>query len=154
MTEMKFNSIEDILDFAISEEAAAATWYRELAAKMDKPWMKKVLEGFAREEDGHKAKLENVKKGKIFVPVAQKSIQDLKIAEYVVEPETTEDLDYQHALIFAMKKEKAAFKMYSDLAELAQDDNVKELFLALAQEEAKHKLRFEVEYDDRVLTEN
>jgi hypothetical protein len=30
---------------------------------------------------------------------------------------------------------------------------VRALFLALAQEEAKHKLRFEVEYDD-LLTEN
>ena len=28
---------------------------------------------------------------------------------------------------------------------------MRDLFLALAQEEAKHKLRFEVEYDDRFL---
>ena len=31
---------------------------------------------------------------------------------------------------------------------------MRELFLSLAQEEAKHKLRFEIEYDDMILTEN
>ena len=34
------------------------------------------------------------------------------------------------------------------------DGNLRETFLALAQEEAKHKLRFELEYDDYVLKEN
>jgi hypothetical protein len=28
------------------------------------------------------------------------------------------------------------------------------MLLGLAQEEAKHKLRFEIEYDDQILTEN
>jgi rubrerythrin len=52
-----------------------------------------------------------------------------------------------------MKKEKAAFKLYSDLASSTDDENVKTMFLALAQAEAKHKLRFEIEYDD-MLAEN
>ena len=34
------------------------------------------------------------------------------------------------------------------------DAGLQETFLGLAQEEAKHKLRFEVEYDEFVLTEN
>ena len=53
-----------------------------------------------------------------------------------------------------MKKEKAAFRLYSDLAAKTDDANRKETMLGLAQEEAKHKLRFEVEYDEFVLTEN
>ena len=63
-------------------------------------------------------------------------------------------MDYQQALVVAMQKEKMAFKMYSDLAETVDDENVKNVFLSLAQEEAKHKLRFEVEYDEHVLTDN
>jgi hypothetical protein len=31
---------------------------------------------------------------------------------------------------------------------------MKTFFLALAQEEAKHKLRFELEYDDQILRDN
>jgi rubrerythrin len=53
-----------------------------------------------------------------------------------------------------MKNEKAAFKLYSDLAASAPNDALKSAFLAMAQEEAKHKLRFEVLYDDQVLVEN
>jgi rubrerythrin len=53
-----------------------------------------------------------------------------------------------------MKKEKAAFRLYSDLAGLADDAQLRNTFLFLAQEEAKHKLRFEIEYDENVLVEN
>jgi rubrerythrin len=63
-------------------------------------------------------------------------------------------MDYQQALIVAMKKEKEAFRMYSDLASVAQSSELKDVLLGLAQEEAKHKLRFEVEYDDVILKEN
>jgi rubrerythrin len=52
-----------------------------------------------------------------------------------------------------MKKEKAAFKLYNDLAGAVENVKVRTLFLALAQEEAKHKLHFEIEYDD-MLTDN
>ena len=53
-----------------------------------------------------------------------------------------------------MKEEKAAFKLYSDLATKTTDSEFKQMFLMLAQEEAKHKLRFEIEYDDNILQEN
>ena len=104
-------------------------------------------------ERGHKKKLEILdlsyfESQKIDPP------QDLKISDYLVDVEPDPGLDYQGALILAMKKEKAAFKLYTDLAEQAPDDNVKELFKSLAQEEAKHKLRFEIEYDDMVNREN
>jgi rubrerythrin len=79
---------------------------------------------------------------------------DLKIADYLVDVELKPDMGYQEVLVFAMKAEKAAFKLYSDLAASADDEELRRTFLALAQEEAKHKLRFEVEYDDDVLRED
>ena len=63
-------------------------------------------------------------------------------------------MELQDALIVAMKAEKAAFKLYSDLAEAAGDANTRNLFQSLAQEEARHKLRFEIEYDNYVYKEN
>ena len=81
-------------------------------------------------------------------------VQDLKIADYVVETEPKPDMDYRDALVLAMQKEKAAFKLYTALAAASEDEALKSLFLSLAQEEAKHKLRFELEYDDNVLTWN
>jgi rubrerythrin len=150
---MKLDSVEEILDFAIEKEQDAADFYRSLAAKMDREHMKKVFEGFSREEMGHKSKLEAVKEGRLLM-TAQKKVTDLKIGDNLVEVDMSGDLSYQEALILAMKAEKAAFKLYSDLASATDNADLKELLMSLAQEEAKHKLRFEVEYDDVILTEN
>lgn len=149
----QWKSADEVLDFAIGQEEQAAQFYTELAGRMDRPWMSKIFKDFAQEEMGHKRKLLNVKAGKKLAPVEGK-ILDLKIGDYLVDVEPKPDMDYQQALILAMKKEKKAFKMYTDLAAAADDENLQNLFSGLAQEEAKHKLRFEVEYDDFVMTEN
>ena len=150
---MEFDSVEAVLDFAIQNEQGAADFYTELAAKMEKPHMREVFEGFAAEEMGHKGKLEAVKAGKR-TQLSKAKVLDLKMAEYLVEEKPSAAMDFQSALILAMKQEKAAFRLYSDLAASADDAEMRELFLGLAQEEAKHKLRFEIEYDDGFLKEN
>ncbi len=147
----RFSSADEVLDFAIKGEIESYEFYTELAEKVDHPWMREVFSEFAREEVGHRKKLEALKEGKILMHAREK-IQDLKIADYVIEAEITPDLDYQQALQIAMHKEKKAFRLYSDLARSVKDEGLKNTFLALAQEEAKHKLRFEIEYDDHVLS--
>ena len=49
------------------------------------------------------------------------------------------------------KREKSAFKMYSDIAEGTDSPEIKKLFQVLAQEEARHKLKLEIEYEDHVM---
>ena len=149
----QWKSVDEILDFAIVQEEQAAQFYTELAGRMDRPWMSKIFKDFAREEIGHKNKLVEVKSGKRLMAAEQK-ILDLKIGDYLVDVEPTDHMDYQQALVVAMKKEKKAFKMYIDLAGATDDTNLQTVFMSLAQEEAKHKLRFEIEYDDFVMTEN
>ena len=150
---MTLDDVDKILDFAIRQEEKAASFYTELAAKMDAPHVTRIFLDFAKEEKGHKAKLLQVKSGKQ-MHAAEKQIADLKIGDYLEDVELSADLRYQDALILAMKAEKAAFKLYSDLAAATDNPELKDTLLALAQEEAKHKLRFEIEYDDSVLTHN
>lgn len=151
---IEFNSVDEILDYAIAREEDAAKFYNELAVKMEKPSLQEVFKDFAKEEYVHKAKLQNIKKDKTLEPSREK-ILNLKIAELVEEvQESDSDFNYQKALILAMNREKMAYKMYSDLANVTDDDVVKNIFLALAQEEAKHKLFFEVEYDNVYYVEN
>ena len=149
---MEPRSVDGILDFAIGREQEAHDFYNGLAKKAKQPAMKETFLQFAAEELGHKKKLEGIKAGKTLLPV--KKVMDLKIGDYLVDVEPEGDLDYQHALILAMKREKAAFRLYTDLAGLVDDNQLKITFLSLAQEEAKHKLRFEVEYDDNILAQN
>ena len=113
-----------------------------------------MFEQFSKEEPGHKKKLEAIKSRGAAV-ISSKKVQDLKIGDYLVEVDTSrEDLNYQEALIVAMKEEKAAFRLYSDLAARTDHSDLRETFLQLAREEAKHKLRFEIEYDDYILKDS
>ena len=147
-----FQSLNEVLDFAMTAEQRAIDFYEGLAEKSEGS-IKQAFIDFSREEKGHKAKIQRFKDtGE--VTITDEAVMDLKISDYVVDVKAKEDMTFQEVLILAMKREKAAFRLYSDLAAAATDGEVKKLFKALAQEEAKHKLRFEIEYDDIVLAEN
>ena len=148
----RFESVEEVLEFAIARETESQDFYMKLAERMENPKMQEVFEKFASEELGHKMKLEAVKHGQIML--GQKDVESLNIADYVVDVEPQPDMDYAEALILAMRKEKAAYRLYLDLAAAAEDEELTDMFLSLAQEEARHKLRFEIEYDDTVLKED
>jgi len=149
----EFNSINDILDFAINNEQSAVDFYVNLANRFQDSAIKESFEGFAKEEMGHKARLTSIKEKGLYDMPTQK-VMDLKIADYVVRTEPTADMSYADALKLAMKREKAAYRLYLKLAEKAPNADMKKVFDGLAQEEAKHKLRFELEYDEYVLREN
>ena len=147
------NTVHEILDFAIRQEEEAAAFYLSLAGRSETPEMKAVFDEFSEEEQRHKARLETVKRGEENL-YAQQEVVDLKIVDYLVEVQVTDDIGYQDALIVAMKRERAAFQLYTDMAAKVSDPKIKELFLGLAKEESKHKLYFESEYDERVLKDN
>jgi len=114
----RFESVEQILDFAITRELEAHDFYTELASRMGNPAMGRVLEAFAVDEMGHKMKLEAVKAGEF--EFKEEQVQSLEITDYVVEGEAKPDMSYADALVLAMKKEKAAYRLYIDLAATAE----------------------------------
>ncbi|MFP4365878.1 MAG: ferritin family protein [Bacteroidales bacterium] len=149
----EFKSVDDILDFAIQLEQDAVDFYKELAANSLTPDMKQVFEQFAREEIGHKARLTEVRDKELY-ELKKEEVGDMKISDYLVSIKPSPGMSYSDALVLAMKREKAAFRLYMDLSDRAPDMEMKDLFLSLAIEESKHKLRFELEYDEHVLREN
>ena len=149
----QFENVDDILDFAMNEEQLAVDYYTELAENARTDDMRQVFTEFAEEEIKHKMRLMKIKE-EGFYTLEPEVIQDLKISDFVVNVKPTTNMTYEEALILAMKKEKAAFKLYTALADRAPNAQLKDVFLGLAQEESKHKLRFEIEYDEYVLKEN
>jgi rubrerythrin len=147
------NTVDEILDYAIDQEQQAADFYANLAGRAEKAGMKEVLLEFAAEEQRHKERLLAVKTGE-YELTPEQEVLDLKISDYLVEVEATDDISYQDALIVAMKRERAAYELYSDMAEKITESNLREVFVGLAREEARHKLFFESEYDERVLIDN
>lgn len=149
----EFKNINDILDFAINEEQVAVDLYTKLAENSSSAEVKEIFLDFAKEEIIHKARLLTIKENGLF-DMKSEAVTDLKIGDYIVNVVPSPTMTYAEALVFAMKKEKAAFKLYIKLAERAPNADLKNIFMSLAIEESKHKLQFEIEYDEFVLREN
>jgi rubrerythrin len=141
------NALEEILNFAIEEEKAAAEFYLSLAAQTQSAEMRLALQAFAREEQGHEARLRHMQSQGVR-PAGGPQVPDLKIADYQVKMEPGPDMTYRDLVMLAMQKELAANRLYTALADTTPDAELSEMFRQLAQEEAKHKLRFETEYDN------
>ena len=73
-----FNSLDEILDFAIKDEIRAANLYADLAKRSRNKEIQKVFEQFSQEELGHKKKLEKIKAGED-MHVSDNKIQDLHL---------------------------------------------------------------------------
>lgn len=151
MTE--FKTIDEILAFAIGEEEQAFRFYQTLAEQSSRPEIRAALAEFAEEERAHKARLEAVRAGGQMV-VADAAVAGMHLADILVDETPRPDMDYAQILVVAMKKEKAAFDLYTALAQVCPDVALRDVFRGLAQEEARHQRRFEVEYDEVVLKED
>lgn len=149
-----FDSPKEIIEYAIQSEQEAHDFYMELSELVKFNELKVILKQFAAEELGHKQKLSRIIVDTEQTGLTSESVMDMKMADYHVDIQPKPDMTYQDLLTIAMKKEKGAFKLYTDLANKITDAKIKEIFLGLAQEEAKHKLRFEIEYDEYILKDN
>ncbi len=148
-----FKNIEEILDFAITNEIRAAEFYENLSTQAKTKSMKETFEKFSKEERGHEARLKKIKSEGVF-DARKEDILDMKMSDYLVKGNTKGKMTYQDALILAMKREKAAYKLYKRLAKSAPTKELKIIFTKLAGEEANHKMNFEIEYDDYIYIDN
>jgi rubrerythrin len=56
-------------------------------------------------------------------------------------------LGLSELILWAMEKEKTSFRLYIDMLGMVEDKQSRQTLMELAEEEARHKMRFEVEYD-------
>ncbi len=146
---MRLDTFEEIVRQAIRKEADAAMFY-EMASERAKPGTDKMFEELAEEERGHKRMLEELDMTKLR-SYEFHEVPDLKITEYLEDIPYSRDMDYPEILRYAMKSEEKSHEFYLRSAERCEAPDIKKLFQMLAQEEAKHKLKFEKMYEDDVL---
>jgi len=142
----KFRTISDVLDFAIVREVEAQQFYTSLARLATRAEVQSVIRRLARDELQHSIHLQAVKAGEVAL-AGEEEVGSLDIEETLAEVEPQPGMSYAELLVVAMKKEKAAFRLYTNLASIAKSDALRGLLTKLAQEEAEHKLRLEIEYD-------
>ncbi len=138
---------DETLQFAINKEIEAYNFYLALADRVADQRIREEFEALAQEELEHKARLELevMKLGKT-ITIEENPVQSEK--SYILSNDPSHlDMDYKDMLMLGMEKEEAAFRIYVNLAASAQDEKSREVLLAIAEEEVRHKLRFQIEYD-------
>ncbi len=146
---MNFNSVEEIINYAIEKEKEAVQFYEEISRQEAFSGTREMFEGFAKEERKHQAMLEDFSTNQEKISEYKLEwITDIKRSDYLVDIEYEKGMHYTDILRLAMKKEEKALKLYNDLMQKADNENVIKLFQLLAQEEAKHKGYIEGLYDD------
>ena len=146
-------SAQEILRFAVRREEKAAHLYGELAERSTALDAKALFHELQAEEVKHTALLEEIASGQSEVMVLH-PVPDLKISDYLVDEPISAESHFQEILIFAAKKEAHALALYSVLQDHAVNPEHRRLFEFLAQEEKRHKLRLEQEYERHVLEED
>ena len=137
----------EIFEFAISKEIEAYEFYCALAERMIDTEKQKMFEELAAEELEHKAalELELMKLGQVTTTV---DVENLDKVEYEIEGDQIFDMEYADILTLAIEKETAAFRLYALMASNVTDKASADMLLTLAEQEVRHKLRFEYEYEN------
>jgi rubrerythrin len=148
---MKLNNVDEILRFAIRKEADAAAFYR-MAADRSNPGVKKAFEELAKEEEGHKKKLEGFDLKKI-EQMELKETKGLGISEMMEDVPYSSDMSYADLLRMAIKNEEKSQRLYTSTSQIVTEPSLKKLVMILAQEESAHKERLEKIYEKEILQE-
>jgi rubrerythrin len=148
---MQFESLNEIIAFAIEREKEAEAFYLELCQEEALSGNRELFQDFAREERKHVRLLTELQEKGVVRSLDSyklKWVKDIKRSDLLVEMTYRKGMDYRDILTLAVKREEKALKLYNDLLRQTEDPECQKLFKVLCQEEAKHKLKFETLYDD------
>ncbi len=146
---MEFESVDKVINFAINKEIDAVEFYLSLAKETTHASLKETFEMFSKEEKKHVALLSDMAGNKEKIDSYEfKGITDLKISDYMVETEYRDGMPMPEILKIAMKREEKAVMLYTALSNHTENEEAKNIFKILVQEEAEHKLTLESMYDD------
>jgi rubrerythrin len=148
----KFESLADVLTFAIAQEQVSYEFYGELSKRAETEVMKKIFLGFAEQEKLHKERLQRVLG--VTEPVILDPSHRDAIAKYVSAVPDADDMTYEIAIKTAVNKEHAAMMLYQILAKLTPQKELREILELLAVEELHHKKLLEKEYHDILIKRN
>lgn len=147
----KHTSVDEILDFCIEQEEASFKLYSALADLMEQSEMTRLFKELAALEAGHKQRFQDLKKRKIQLCV-EANAPEIEFREDLPPIGPGFHMGCQQAIGLAIKKEVIAAVVYTKLAEIVKDENLRNLLWSIADEERRHKLHFDSEYEKCAVT--
>ena len=153
MPHRRFQSVSDIITFAIEREKEAADGYGHMAGIASTPGLREFLLFLRQEEESHRRLLEGLTE-EVLDGLVPAFVPDLRLIDYLAEEKPADVISLQELLIFAAQKEKKSAELYDTLARMAEASGRHRIFEFLAGQERAHKLKIETEYEKIFLQEN
>ncbi len=142
------DELGELWDTAIYKEIASQSLYIEAQRETDDPAAQAMLAGLAAEELKHAETLRKLKEaGWQPADWNRATLTDLRLSDYLSGPDTLEGAGLQEVLIFAMKREQQSVVFYAQMMGALRLEAAKMLCSRLSQEELKHKMKLELEYE-------
>lgn len=145
---MDKKEFQEIIEFAILKEFGAEEFYAQASERAKYLTIKELLLELSKEERRHQEFLKNLAMEEI-IQTRIKTIPDLKISDYEVNMEFDPHMSYRDIIRMAIRAEEQSFKLYNNLRESSNDEDLKKVFTYLANGEAQHKLKLEKIYEER-----
>lgn len=146
-------SFEQLISLAIKREDEAYEFYTKAAENAELSSSAKLLQELAKQEVGHKKKLEEALGGGVcdtFTCTTLEEFEGHDLSKYLIDIPLEAGSNSQDILIIAIKREEAARDFYKALSELTGNTAHRTVFETLAKEEQNHKDRLEGIYDDNI----
>jgi rubrerythrin len=146
---MEFTSISDILKFAISKEQASIQFFRDLLPQITDTGVRSLLALLIKQEQAH-IELLQLEMNKLGYTVAPNN-KGAAVSCFGDEPLEVDDrirsMTFVEMLRLAIRKERAAFQLYVQIFSMMDDEPLGKVLLELAEEEMRHVLLLEREYE-------
>jgi len=141
-----FETIDDLIFFAIESEIQSVEFYNHLSEAALEDETKLLFSRLMEEEKGHIVRLQYLLDHQLehgFPALSHHFSEEDYLPHVIPSP----DVSIKEGLIIAIQKEKAAVRLYKDLAAETKKHDFNKFFLILASEEEKHCMKFEKEYN-------
>lgn len=146
--QMDQGTYQQILKDAIQAEIEAHQFYQQVADKVTDSHLREMFRAFADEELKHRRILEGFKE-KADMAIHFARVPDFHLSETVADAEALSlKMKPADAIALAMKKEEAAMRHYTQLADACDDAAQQKVFRELAAMERGHKAKMENAFVD------
>jgi hypothetical protein len=150
----EFTAFDEVLGFAMEQNTRSYDLYCLLSEKAKRPSTRRAFADLAGGKYAQRAKLETAQREGA-LRLAPENVPSLKVTDYVTaDVVARDDMDAREALIYAIRLERDVLRLYTDLADNPGDHELQDLFLALAQDQARYLLDLEMEYEDHIFAQN
>lgn len=146
---MSIKTLGDLLEIAIQHEISSQNFYRDSLKKTNDPKVQNFLKALIEEEEGHERILLNIKDMEIYddaVPVDGNMLKDAEKSHDIDIPELSMDPKLEEIYEIALKRETKAYNIFKQMAATVKNDELRELFENLADEEMTHHKNIDNKY--------